>query len=1385
MKRLYLFAMVLLVCIFAISGLTQAQGGGSHMPGGSGGGNHTPGGSGGSGECEDSTGGSGGSGGCEDSTGGDDEAKIIGGNIWHDINGNGIQDAGELPITTGVTATLVPCTGSEDLASTTVGPDGSYFIRFKGKYLNKYGYEQFKIKFTLTNGMSFTTPEVGNNSGSSDDTDSDVDQITGITNNCYTFATSQMSVDAGLYFKATMQGKVWDDLNNDGTGDTGILNLEVQLVERDTKETIICITNAEGNYSFSNIAPGSYSLQFVIPAGYTVTALPYPAGGHFQGKTKCFDIFSGDILTSKDAILYKPIVYAPISGHVWNDLNCNGAQDAGEPSVTSGVTATLLKHGLADILDTKTLDGAGNYSFDYSSAYGDGNNEYDVKFTLTNGMSFTAPEAVSDETKDSDVNPSTEMAGPVQFTAEGTHLDAGLFSNASLQGVVWEDLSNDGTLNTGIPGEPIKEGIIVKLFRCNTTQEAAVCTTGTDGSYSFSNIIPGSYYLQYEVPEGYNVTALPYAADGVTPGKTICFDVTSGVVLSSKNAGLFMPPSNGAVSGYVWLDVNGNGTENGPEPVKDNVTVQLYLLNTSTSTYGLMGTTVTAGGGLYEFTELSAGTYKVLFIPPADFTFTKYLPSDVRGQGQSDADNDPSNLGWTISFEVDPENPSLIRADYVDAGLIPSTGASGRIGDFVWKDLDANGIQNGLEPGAPNVAVDLYWFNGTAFVLLESTTTGSDGKYVFLNLIAGEYFVLFNAPAGYKFTERIGAITAARNSDADPLTGKTVSITLDPVKLSNITFVDAGLIPSNAGSIGDLVWNDKDCDGIQDLNETGVQYMEVKLYSFAQGHSDFIRSTMTDQYGRYAFTNLEAGKYRIQFELPVDFERFTVMNVEDNHFDEKDSDADQNGWTGPIIISEGEHENDVDAGLCKAPVRNASLGDLIWNDSNRNGIQDGGETGIEGVEVKLHACTSDHSNPNDTCQCGNVIATTRTDKAGKYIFSNIMPGYYCVEIVVPCHYTVTKSDQTDDWKDSDVIPSMKHTGCIKLNPGETNNTVDAGLYPTPPATIGDLVWIDANKNGIQDNGEKGLCNVQVELYMCGVNKPVAAAKTEMDGKYTFKNLIPNTTYAVKFYLPKGYTFSPLDEGNNDNYDSDVCAKECSGMTRYYDILPDEVNMTIDCGMYLATTTACNYVWKDNNNNGLKDEGEQGIQGVTVELYQCSNSTLIQSVKTDAAGLFTFTGILLDSYYLKVVIPDGYTISTSSQQGGQEGVDIDLGTNGQSSCFEVADTTKSIGKPIALVHKPTTDVAYRSGTPAEFSLLQNYPNPFNPSTTIEFAVPQAGQYSLKIYNMLGQEVITLIERELPVGYHTAVFDASRMPSGIYIYKLTGTNITLTRKMMLSK
>ena len=87
--------------------------------------------------------------------------------------------------------------------------------------------------------------------------------------------------------------------------------------------------------------------------------------------------------------------------------------------------------------------------------------------------------------------------------------------------------------------------------------------------------------------------------------------------------------------------------------------------------------------------------------------------------------------------------------------------------------------------------------------------------------------------------------------------------------------------------------------------------------------------------------------------------------------------------------------------------------------------------------------------------------------------------------------------------------------------------------------------------------------------------------------------------------------------------------------------------------------------------------------------------------------------------------------------------------------------------------------------SDYALEQNYPNPFNPTTTISYALPNASHVTLKVYDMLGRVVATLVNQDQDQGHYTATFDASRLASGVYISRLTAGSFTKTMKMLMIK
>ncbi len=97
----------------------------------------------------------------------------------------------------------------------------------------------------------------------------------------------------------------------------------------------------------------------------------------------------------------------------------------------------------------------------------------------------------------------------------------------------------------------------------------------------------------------------------------------------------------------------------------------------------------------------------------------------------------------------------------------------------------------------------------------------------------------------------------------------------------------------------------------------------------------------------------------------------------------------------------------------------------------------------------------------------------------------------------------------------------------------------------------------------------------------------------------------------------------------------------------------------------------------------------------------------------------------------------------------------------------------------------TGIAIEPNIVMDFALSQNYPNPFNPSTTIYYSIPTSESVTLKVYDVLGNEVATLVNEEKPVGTYEIIWQAANLPSGIYFYTINAGSFIETKKMILLK
>ena len=367
--------------------------------------------------------------------------------------------------------------------------------------------------------------------------------------------------------------------------------------------------------------------------------------------------------------------------------------------------------------------------------------------------------------------------------------------------------------------------------------------------------------------------------------------------------------------------------------------------------------------------------------------------------------------------------------------------------------------------------------------------------------------------------------------------------------------------------IGNRVWYDANRDGIQDPAEPGIAGVSVTLRTTG---GTVVATTTTDANGLYYFGTHDGLKRNTVYTVSFDASNATGLpggvtgsqlawSPQDAGRDRcLDSDVNASGVAIVAVGGAGSVNHCVDAGLMPP---SDGIGDRVWYDANRNGIQDPGEPGIGGVTVHLQNAG------------GSVIDTTVTNAQGMYLFPNLSDGGYRVcfdKSSLPATYAdgafTTQNAAGGNGTDSQADPTTGCTGYVTLGPDRRQDLdLDAGIV-TPPNTIGDRVWFDKNRNGIQDPGEPGVGGVSETLVTTG-GTAVGTMSTNAQGMYLFTNM-PDGTCHVCFHpatFPVGdkLTIAYAHGGNG----TDSAADQKTGCTDPVTVGPDHrVNLTLDAGL---------------------------------------------------------------------------------------------------------------------------------------------------------------------------------------------------------------------------
>jgi len=442
-----------------------------------------------------------------------------------------------------------------------------------------------------------------------------------------------------------------------------------------------------------------------------------------------------------------------------------------------------------------------------------------------------------------------------------------------------------------------------------------------------------------------------------------------------------------------------------------------------------------------------------------------------------------------------------------------------------------------------------------------------------------------------------------------------------------------------------------------DANELGIPNVEVWLTPAAGadlgGGLGIPITTTTSPTGTYLFDDLPMGAYTVTVDtsaLPND-KLITATG-----------DPDGGGDSISATTLTANEPDDLDQDFGYAPF--GSIGDKIWHDTNGNGLEDGNELGIGNLVVSLM--------PPAAVDLGNglgVPITTTTDGSGMYLFSSLPLDTYTVTVDtsgLPSNKRLSPTADPDGGADS------KSVVTISLDDPDTEeneqNNRDQDFAYQPFGSIGDTVWHDTNGDGIQDQSELGIGNVEVWLTPPagtdlgnGLGVPITAT-TDSTGVYLFDGLPLGQTYTVTVDT----STLPGNKLTSATGDPDGGADSTSQVNLPYDDPNTEEDETSDRSQdfgYEPFGSIGDTIWHDDNGDGVQDQGELGIGNLVVSLTPATGvdlgngSGIPITATTDSTGLYLFDNLPLNTYTVTVdtsgLPADKLTRPTADPDGGED------------------------------------------------------------------------------------------------------------------------------------
>lgn len=612
------------------------------------------------------------------------------------------------------------------------------------------------------------------------------------------------------------------------------------------------------------------------------------------------------------------------------------------------------------------------------------------------------------------------------------------------------------------------------------------------------------------------------------------------------------------------------------------------------------------------------------------------------------------------------------------------------------------------------------------------------------------------------------------NGEADPTT-TTNTATVSGAQFTNGRSVndasDSATVTINpAGSIGNLVWNDTDSDGVQDVGEAGIPNVTVYLCTTSPCNSSSASaSDVTDANGEYLFEGLRDGTYYVGVDtatLPGTYGVSTTQTGDPTVPGANCGGSCDNQGSATLNNNNGSSGDDNVSGMDFGyAVPNVIYGN-VWEDNDGDGTQDSGDNGISTVTVYL--CASGVS----PCNGSSASQTTTTNSSGNYSLSGMADGNYYVAVAA------ATAPLGSDWSntfDPDGNTDSQ-SAVISVAGGNLYGAYDFGYHHSGAYAISGTVYGDWDGDSTQDVSEEGFNNVTVYLYEdssgngaidSGTDALIATTTTNVNGDYSFAGL-PNGSYVVDVIessLPSQYSQTEDPDGTADGLGGPITVSGASASNIDFGYQPAGYGSIGDS------------VWRDDDGDGIQDSGESGIASISLALLADVNGdgsySVVASTSSNASGDYAFTNLPPGSYKVDIDTSDTdlptdshgnrYVLSTRKNPGVASDVtsndphDVTL-TSGQA--YTTADFGFTAGGTIGdfLWQDNDGDGAQDSGEPGIDGVTVRLYNDANGN----------GDYDAGTDTLYGSDVTAsggLYEfTGLPGGKYVVVVDTATLPAG---------------------